>query len=195
MFETIRVKRGRARYRQIQAMVHYIVDKRTKAEREAAEAYAQRLAAVAVVKIVLGADLTDEERAAELSRFIYYEPNVQTYLHQALKYLTPAFVEELKTMTVEHPMLTDDDFGRWVWRRYELVKQLESGVTNYSAPWTADVGEFGFDPLHVAYTSNRDTRIWALRKNLPPEKQAKEVRATRPWYERFARWMAGKNYR
>jgi hypothetical protein len=194
-FETIRVKRSRRRYRQIQAMTHYIVEKRTKAQREAAKEYASRLAIVTVVKIVMGADLTEEERAADLSHFVYRDPDAHNYVHRALKYLTPAFSEELKTITVGHPLLVNDELDRWIWRRFELVKQLEDGVTNYAAPWSATAAEYGFDPIHIANTTNRDTRAWQLRKNLPPEEHAREVHQSRSRWERFMRWMAGKNYR
>jgi hypothetical protein len=193
MFETIKPKRGRLRYNQIRDKVRHDAEVRAARLQQQAWLHMRGLATLVMIKRAFGAPLLPEEQAADMS-FFTYEGDPVVWTQHAVRYMDPAYRNDILDGTLPEDVLIE--LPVWLNQRYHLIDQIETGVMSYYAPWNASNGDYGIDRSLVKATHS-DTRKWRLFKDAPVIEDPNHpvVREEYGWWERFMRFMAGKNYR
>jgi hypothetical protein len=194
MFETIKPKRGRLRYNQIRDKVRYEAEERRKKRLHEKWLRMRGVATLVMIKKAFGAALLPEEQEADMTFFAYDGQDPVAWTQRAVRYMSAEYRNEILDSVLPDDVLFD--LSGWLNRRYHLIVQIETGVTNYYAPWNCSHHDYGIDRTLVKATHG-DSRKWCLFKDAPVIEDPDQpvVREEYSCWERFVRFMAGKNYR
>jgi hypothetical protein len=177
-YETIRPKRNRKRYLEIQNQWRHIRETRRATEEVRLLQVKAGRGVLACIRRDLGAELTPDEVIA-----LHWAPGPIEWTQRAVRYMSPRMKDEfLNTEISDRDVI---ELSRWIIDRHALVCFLEGSSYNYYTPGYASATDnWGFDP-ELVNTSSMYTHEWRL---IEPKKSTSDdqmVLAQMSWWRRL----------